>query len=869
MNFYCIIAAEKTCDNVFRHNEVYGYLKTEEWVMKKKIKFEPQEMLAEIVNAVSSAYLLNAGIPKEHAAVIGNALGGTIKGFSLSSNGSTNGILKSINTAIKETLDSPSFELTYQCREALENEAFSPIKLVEFLCKTNAHDIIKEQILRISKQDPDCDINTFPANEIASEIIKNIKLEILDNHELATYAVFCILSNSISSPPFNVANQQYIDCFVEPLFLHRDPRDERVSLKNLFVMPKCKSVENANVMTANLSENCQQRIMSFIQHSEDTSFLFIEGDAGCGKTTLVAWMNYHYYLKDEIAEQVFGERPLLTIRLRDLDKEEIAKKQSLSSAIRKYMNIESWDDLEKMFPRAIMVLDGFDELCMIEGMNSDHNELIYDLYRKQLNDFKIIVTTRPKFVSYNIVIPFELIFLKHFDFEQQESWIKQYTSEDCCGQTIDDNVRAYIASSDDDTSACICDTPMTLYMLAARKGTSAFLDNNWAIYHHIFHEELSETEYNKMFPDPDRNYSHDIFILRDVLYQVSEEIAYQMYQERNSYFFLSDNKLSNIINELSDKNSILKKANMKDIAEHCYALCCYWKSNADRGAVEFLHNNIRDFFLAEKIYREMNEITEIIKCSEKPSVILAKKLCTLFEYFPLERKVTEFIFLRAKYNVENGISDFATYEMQVEMLGDVIYKIQTEGILESKVLTKYAPITPLQKMVNILTCTAQLYRHAYEAHLSDKEYILWWGKYQVQMDINSMLKPLFKTIFCLVPVTITSEYMITMGSRGDFSNYDFQSSDLRNIGFQNSRMKNVNFSDSVLCGCDFSMAILNNSNFTNADIHYACLNGASLEGCDMTGADLRGTELPDGFMSQHQDEQIIHLKSLNINGLKI
>ena len=83
------------------------------------------------------------------------------------------------------------------------------------------------------------------------------------------------------------------------------------------------------------------------------------------------------------------------------------------------------------------------------------------------------------------------------------------------------------------------------------------------------------------------------------------------------------------------------------------------------------------------------------------------------------------------------------------MFGDVIYKIQTEGIIESKVLIEYASITPLQKMVNILTCTAQLYRRAYEAHLSDKEYIHWWGKYQVQMDINSMLKPLFKTIFVL------------------------------------------------------------------------------------------------------------------------
>ena len=42
-----------------------------------------------------------------------------------------------------------------------------------------------------------------------------------------------------------------------------------------------------------------------------------------------------------------------------------------------------------------------------------------------------------------------------------------------------------------------------------------------------------------------------------------------------------------------------------------------------------------------------------------------------------------------------------------------------------------------------------------------------------------------------------------------------------------------------------------------------------LEGCDMTGVDLRGIELPDGFMSEDQDEQICHLKSLNINGLKI
>lgn len=37
----------------------------------------------------------------------------------------------------------------------------------------------------------------------------------------------------------------------------------------------------------------------------------------------------------------------------------------------------------------------------------------------------------------------------------------------------------------------------------------------------------------------------------------------------------------------------------------------------------------------------------------------------------------------------------------------------------------------------------------------------------------------------------------------------------------------------------------------------------------MTGADLRGTELPDGFVSMDQDEQVKHLKALQIIGLKI
>lgn len=177
----------------------------------------------------------------------------------------------------------------------------------------------------------------------------------------------------------------------------------------------------------------------------------------------------------------------------------------------------------------------------------------------------------------------------------------------------------------------------------------------------------------------------------------------------------------------------------------------------------------------------------------------------------------------------------------------------------------HAPLNPVQIITNILVCTVQLYRNVYEAHLKEKDIIIWMP-YTSQ---NDLLTTLFKAIFCQVPVTITNDYMITLGSRGCFSEMYFKSCDLRNIGFQSSQIENADFSDAILCGCDFSCAILNGSNFTNADIHFASLENASLDYCTMTGADLRGTELPDGYMSNNQDEQVEHLKSLQIPGLVI
>lgn len=840
--------------------------------MKKKIKFNPQQFFSVMVEAVTSAYFIDQGLDSSQAVLIGKSLGGIVKGFSLTEDSTSDKIFSSLQTKVSSIIDSGSFELTDACKKQLKENAFSPDKIIDFMCRQDSYSMLRNQIIQICEKDTDWDITTFSIDELTKEIFYRFDDAAKNNPELANYIAFRMQLMNKIPPEVYVANKQYVDSFIEPLFLHKEPKNSRVSLKNLFILQKYKFLnENYSKLkkhTDDSHDSLQDVIATFLKG--ETPFLFIEGDAGCGKTSLISWMNFHYWLEDETAAHLFNERPLITVRLRDLNKKDISEKSSLSTAILKYMHIESLDELERRFPKAIMILDGFDELCMIEGLGTKHDHLLYDLRRKKLDGFQFIITTRPKFIPLNIDLPSEFISLEHFDAEQRAQWLERYTSNEYCAQTIDETIYSYIQSIDDDSSSCICDTPMTLYMLVAKKGATDFLENNWSLYHHIFFEELSETEYNAMFPDPERKYNHDISFLKDVIYQISEEISFKMYQKENQSFYLSDSELKSIIKNLSEKNPILLNANLQDITKNCYAICCYWKSNSDQGAVEFLHNNIRDFFLAEKIYREMNEVI----CNAKRNhydknlyKVIANKLCSLFKYGVLETKVSEFLFLRAKYDAENNNFNFVKYEYTNKLITKILLYMSRQCFVENNIFSENLFATnPVQIITSILTCTIQLYRHVYEPYLDNSETIQWIPESPYK---NNIMTPIFKSIFCQVPVTVSEDCMITLGSRGYFNHMNFKTCDLRNIGFQYSEIKNADLSDTILCGCDFSNTKLDGTDFSNADVHYASFVNASLLNCNMTGTDLRGTELPDGFVSLDQSVQIEHLKSLKIKGLVI
>lgn len=653
------------------------------------------------------------------------------------------------------------------------------------------------------------------------------------------------------------ANKMYAESFCETLFLHKHKDDKRVNLVNLFIMQKYEEYGDTNIPE---KYSLPKRIIHFIRN-EKYPFLFIEGNAGCGKSSFVAWLNYHVSRHEVAAQRVLEGRPLITIRLRDLDRDLIRSDKSLVEAILKYMNINDVDDLEKMFPRAIMLLDGFDELCMIDGIDN-YEDLIYKFQLRGLSDFKFIITTRPKYIKNTINVQHKLLTLKHFDSQQRAKWLERYTEK--CGQKIEPEVRKYIENIDDDAASAICDTPMTLYMLVAKNTSKEMMGNSWKLYHHIFYKELTETEYNQMFHNPNRNYAHDIVNYRDIVYRINEEIAYRMYCSKNRKFYLTSNEIQNIITQLSNHKLSADEYTVKKLTEHCYALCTYWKARSSDGAVEFYHNNIRDFFLCEKIFREINDIYENESPQEDLKEALSQKLCELFKFGTLETMACQFILLRTYANKSNCQNNFPFIENSCHILPELFEYMLTNG----KIYNNLNVINPIQAIINILTCTAQIYRHIYEPYLDKGDVIKWWNLPTLINEFG-ILKYVFAPIFTQVPITCAKKDMLTMASKGDFSKINFSGYDLRNIGFQESVLRGTIFSNAILCGCDFSNTKLEQANFMNADMHYSSLEEAIMKQCNMDGADLRGTKLPDGSCSEDQDAQIERMKLLNISGLTI
>lgn len=365
-----------------------------------------------------------------------------------------------------------------------------------------------------------------------------------------------------AAPAIYTANNMYADAFGQILFLHDEanPAHANVTLANLYVEQRYEKPETD-------PRSLPARLAQFVQQDKER-FLLIEGDAGSGKTTLVEWLNYYYRRNQKETTDILGTRSLVTIRLRDLNKELVSKESSLIPAIRKYMGLPNDPELAEQLCKAVFILDGFDELSMIDKI-TDHTRLIND-FAKKLNrslPAKIIITSRPKYIQ-ELSFPYCSITLLHFDEEQRNAWLTKYKEK--CKQAVAPHIETYINNINEYSESAIFDTPMALYMIAARNPDESALTNSWRLYRTIFHEDIRDTEYNQMLKNlenPFTDNSHPASEQWDIYYQISEEIAYLMYKNQNSRLYVDSDDLREIIHGLSQTCPELKDQTMQEITK--------------------------------------------------------------------------------------------------------------------------------------------------------------------------------------------------------------------------------------------------------------------------------------------------------------
>lgn len=713
----------------------------------------------------------------------------------------------------------------------------------------------------------------------------------------------------------------YAKGYEETLFLHKNqPGFENVCLKNLFVPQEYRELISEDGF-GNTMDDLKQRIWLFC--SGQKKMLIIEGDAGTGKSTLAAMLCFEE--RDLIRQTIktvqeigsplppssslLDGRPLLIIRLRDLEIPSNPEHQ-LGLSILSHLNIQNREKLEEIFPNAVLLLDGFDELCVKLKGPCDRENMLEQLCGWLPRDCKLILTSRPKCVQVNrlkTAYSFSMISLQHFSPRKREIWLDQYRDALPEGRgTVDEEVARYILSMNEKSVSNLCDTPMTLYLLIGKNVDIEKTKNEWALYHYIFDEAVVYTEYAMQLGGASHPMGSNIGHL---LYWITEEIAYKMYcagetpedqstiRTEDGQFLVTGETVEKIINVLLQNDQFrkdAKRAGLNDAdsfdLQRIHALCCYWRSGPADGPVEFYHNNIRDFFLCEKIRRELNQLYHENGSVEQKTDRIAQCLVSMFKYGKLNETVCRFFEAYVREVVskqQDHKTEFPLVEKEHHLLPILYQKLLTQGCLyDSLDMNDHIDAIRI-----VLLNTALVYLYIYDLILEEGKKISWWKDVNV-INRSGLMRFIFKS--CVGAIASQSDL-----HGADLSGADLSGADLSMVDLHGAILRRADLREAYLSGVNLSMvnffmadlfitdlhranlreadlreANLREANLREADLRRADLRRADLRRANMCGADLREAYmseaiLPDGFWKVSQAEQIEHLKSLHIPDLKL
>lgn len=334
----------------------------------------------------------------------------------------------------------------------------------------------------------------------------------------------------------------------------------------------------------------------------------ILGSPGQGKTSFCRKLLYDFILSGQTTD-----RDIFYIKLKDVPNSKDLINSPLTVLIEEIKVITGENITNTTFRRAIVILDGLDELYMKDGLKLDDietlcKELIREIQREESSDMHLIITSRLGYVDIEKFYreKISLIQLTPLNEKLQIQWIEKYLRFHPQAWLNIEKIKTYNKNKNEyEYLKELLEQPLLLHMMATLKKEVTEDVTRFKIYDQLF-TELIERKYS---PDG------QIQILKEIqtldLRKLIREIAFSIHQQGNG--FISKKELL----ALPPIQKFLRKFPTSDFKENLKGVMIsfYFRERRQDSqvsinenteyAIEFIHKSLGEFMVVEKIFNDL------------------------------------------------------------------------------------------------------------------------------------------------------------------------------------------------------------------------------------------------------------------------
>lgn len=594
------------------------------------------------------------------------------------------------------------------------------------------------------------------------------------------------------------------------------------------------------------SENSLKDLLKkYIIDNQKKKILLILGQPGIGKSTLITWIMINFQQKrDEIFVFQFAH-DLKKINWQGDD---------ILDAIFETLHLR-----RKELENKVIILDGFDEICISGNREGILNKLNRELEVMDFPDnLSIIITCRKNYVNCSNLVGNKYITLQAWDKEQIKSFCKIY--EKVSTKEISQAKIDKILENQE-----IFGIPLILYMILALDITIEKSSSIADIYEQIFSLENGSVYdrcvkkgciITESYERPHRISTH-----KKQIHKISKMIAFWIFENNSEKAFISQEKFKEICKSIDkdiERDALI--GNYFNLI-HCEGM--------GTGELYFVHRTIYEYFVAVYFFESLEELKEQYKTVHRDKI--AGKLGELLKEGYLSKQILEFI----KYKFENvkeyNLAD-TTKEIFNIMLEDGMKyyaNIVVKDGMNYHEQEQYRDI--MDREMNICANMLEvihLWNYKVEK-INDK--IVSYMRYNYQFTLN--LKGIKLNKAYLVGINLSGSNLRKAGLvKANLSKADLSGTDLSEAILTKANLSEANLSNADLVGAEFDGANLEKSNLSRANLSGVKFNGANLSGANLNGANLNGASLEGAILSKtiFDEKQIEWLcEKYNLNKSKV